>query len=163
MKDKKPQIVIIETITTVLFILILLFVFLQVLFRYVLKISVPWTEEGSRFLLIWMVFLGSVATIAADRDIRLNILSSKLSLRARRMLDIFIHLVIMVFGIIFLSGSITMARLNWQIPSLTLSGITLGHLYLSSAFAGIAIIVITIIRIIRDLGTAIRNNRYPEA
>ncbi len=101
--------------------------------------------------------------MAADRDIRLNILSSKLSLRARRTLDIFIHLVIMVFGIIFLSGSITMARLNWQIPSLTLSGITLGHLYLSSAFAGIAIIVITIIRIIRDLGTAIKNNRYPEA
>ena len=117
MKDKKPQIVIIETITTVLFILILLFVFLQVLFRYVLKISVPWTEEGSRFLLIWMVFLGSVATMAADRDIRLNILSSKLSLRARRTLDIFIHLVIMVFGIIFLKAALLGVRISIPILS----------------------------------------------
>ena len=31
---------------------------LQVLFRYVLKISVPWTDEAARSLFIWEIFLG---------------------------------------------------------------------------------------------------------
>ena len=161
MQSEKPHITVFETIATVLFIIILLLVFLQVLFRYVLKISVPWTEEGSRFLLIWMVFLGSVATLAANRDIKLTVLSSKLSRQAGWILYIFAHLVITVFGVIFLSGSITMARLNWEIPSLTLPGISLGSIYLSSVFAGTAVIIIAIIRVISGLRAFMRGNRQP--
>ncbi len=31
----------------------------QILFRYVLKISAPWTEEAARFLMIWMALLAA--------------------------------------------------------------------------------------------------------
>ncbi len=75
------------------------------------------------------------------------------------MMDIFVHLVIVVFGIIFLSGSITMARLNWQIPSLTLPGINLGHLYLTSGVASIAAVIISAVRILREVKQLITVDR----
>ena len=31
----------------------------QILFRYVFKISAPWTEEAARYLMIWMALLAS--------------------------------------------------------------------------------------------------------
>lgn len=33
-------------------------VFIQVVFRFVIKSSLPWSEEASRYLLVWTAFLG---------------------------------------------------------------------------------------------------------
>ncbi len=34
-------------------------VFLQVIFRFVLKGSLPWSEEVSRYLMVWVTFIGA--------------------------------------------------------------------------------------------------------
>lgn len=36
-------------------------IFLQVVFRYILKNPLPWSEELARFLFIWMTFIASYA------------------------------------------------------------------------------------------------------
>ena len=38
---------------------ILALVNMQILFRYGLSVSVPWTEEVSRLLFVWLVFIGA--------------------------------------------------------------------------------------------------------
>jgi len=45
--------------TLLVFAVMVLAVMGQVVFRYVLRISVPWSEELARFLFIWATFLGA--------------------------------------------------------------------------------------------------------
>jgi len=59
-------------------------VFLQILVRFVLPkmgiiVSVPWTEELARYLLIWCIFLGAAAATRSSDLIAMDTLSFALS------------------------------------------------------------------------------------
>ena len=63
-----------EWITMIGFSGMLLATIWQVLFRYVLKISVPWTEELARILFIMTMFLGIAIAIREDEHIIVDFL-----------------------------------------------------------------------------------------
>ena len=48
----------------------------QVLARFVLKISAPWTEESARYVFIWMTFIGAAYGAKKKQHIRIDILES---------------------------------------------------------------------------------------
>lgn len=59
------------------FALMTVLIFLQVLVRFVftnfgLNISFPWTEELSRYLMIWLVFVGAAVAMRKDNMIQLE-------------------------------------------------------------------------------------------
>lgn len=49
----------VEYIVCVLLAVMVVVVFLQVIFRFVIHSSLPWSEELSRYLMVWIVFLGA--------------------------------------------------------------------------------------------------------
>lgn len=59
-----------------LFVIMTIVCFYQVLCRYVLKISAPWTEELDRYAMIWLVMLGSSWAISADHHIKIDAIYS---------------------------------------------------------------------------------------
>ncbi len=59
------------------FVLMVFCVFFQVLFRYVFRISAPWTEELARFAFIWATFLGAGIAFAEGGHIRVSFLVDK--------------------------------------------------------------------------------------
>jgi TRAP-type C4-dicarboxylate transport system permease small subunit len=50
-------------VAAAIFVAMIIVLFLQVWFRYVLAAPLPWSEEGARFMLVWLSMLG--ACIAA--------------------------------------------------------------------------------------------------
>lgn len=48
-----------KTMVTVLLSTMTVVVFLQVFFRFVIKGSLPWSEELARYLMVWAVFIGA--------------------------------------------------------------------------------------------------------
>ena len=72
---------ILETITMVGFIGMLLSTGGQVLFRYALRISVPWTEELARILFILTMFLGISIAIREREHIVVDFLFKRLNPR----------------------------------------------------------------------------------
>jgi len=48
-----------KTAVTALLGTMILVVFLQVIFRFVLKGSLPWSEELARYVMVWAVFIGA--------------------------------------------------------------------------------------------------------
>jgi len=55
------------------FIGVILLVFLQVLLRYIFKVSVFWTEELARLLFTWITLLGAAVALREDEHIYINI------------------------------------------------------------------------------------------
>ena len=62
---------------------IVVVILLQVVTRYILSISVPWSEEAARYLLVWLMFIGAAAAAARHQQIRVDMLLTFVSKRVR--------------------------------------------------------------------------------
>ena len=71
--DKMEEIInkIVELVLTPMFMILAGVSLLQVIFRYFLRISLPWSEELARYLFIYTTYLGSV--IGVSRNIHIDI------------------------------------------------------------------------------------------
>ena len=67
--------------------------FLQVLFRYVLQSPLPWSEEAARFALIWLSFLAAVVAANEGQHFVFRWVTLALSGRCRYILRRFIDIV----------------------------------------------------------------------
>lgn len=72
----------------VLFTLLILVCFLQVLFRFVLSLPLAWTEELSRYLFILLVYVGASAAAGEGKHVRVEIIDSVLPAKATKALNI---------------------------------------------------------------------------
>lgn len=64
---KKIVFTLLNAVMVMMFVVLVGVVFAQVIFRYVLHISVPWTEELARVILVWLVFLG-ISEVERKKD-----------------------------------------------------------------------------------------------
>lgn len=71
--------------------------FLQVLSRYVMNLSITWTEEIATFGLMWLTYFGAAIAVTQRRHIRITILSDLLPPRAKKIVDILCNLAFIVF------------------------------------------------------------------
>jgi TRAP-type transport system small permease protein len=80
----------------------------QVFSRYVLNHPLRWSEELSRYLLVWIVFLGAWAALKEGRHLGMDILSRKVPLRWRPRLGILVDAVVLAFliGVLIIAPEI---------------------------------------------------------
>ncbi len=123
------------------FAIMLVLVTSQVVFRYLLEISVPWTEEAARWLYAWQIFLGSALAMRERLHLEIPVLLERLSGRPRAVLD----LLAAVMGLAFLSGiiwgSLLMIRAVYPVQAGSFP-ISTSYLYLSIPVGLIAMVVL---------------------
>ena len=83
---------------------IVVVLFMQVICRYFLAISLSWPEELARYLLVWLVFIGGAAAIASGEQLVVDTLIELSSERYRRIFR-FIAPVGGLLGVMLLSYS----------------------------------------------------------
>lgn len=114
---------------------------LQVFFRYVARIVVPWTEEAARYFCIWMVFMGAIVAIARDNHIKITFLQDRIPKRGKHVLVLFSYVVVVLFTIIIFLGSIQLIQLNWGQEAVTFP-LSVGVLYLAlTVFSGVSLLL----------------------
>src|SRR5699024_11998103 len=69
---------------------IILLTFLQVCLRYMFSHSFAWIEEVSRYLFVWIVFLGAAIAFDADSHIKIDVIENKLPKKIKRLIQCFI-------------------------------------------------------------------------
>jgi C4-dicarboxylate transporter DctQ subunit len=80
-------------------------VILEISSRQILGSSFLWSEEMSRYAMIWMAYFGMVAAVEDDSHIRVDFLRDRLPLVVRRWLECFGLLGCLVFsGYVFWYG-----------------------------------------------------------
>jgi TRAP-type C4-dicarboxylate transport system permease small subunit len=91
----------IEKVLAVFFLsVIILSVALQVLARYILPVPVPWTEELSRYSLIWLTFVGAAMAIHSKGHFVLEVVLNRFSPRIKYGIELCLLLLIAVFLVI---------------------------------------------------------------
>lgn len=120
----------IEITALVAFSIMLMLVVAQVVFRYFLQISVPWTEEAARWFYAWQVFLGSSIAMRERLHLRLTLFVDRFSGRPRAGLELCAAALSLVFfgGIVW--GSLVMIRAVSAVEAGSFR-VSMSYLYLS--------------------------------
>ena len=96
-------------VVAVLLVAMSLAVFGNVICRYFLDFSLAWYEEISRFLLIWIVFLGAVIAFIKGDHLGMDVLVAALPLHVRRFVIVFGDLLVLLALAIMFQGAWDMA------------------------------------------------------
>ena len=135
-KSKKP---LEYYLTTILFTLLILVCFLQVLFRFVFSLPLALTEELSRYLFILLVYVGASAAAGEGKHVRVEIIDSVLPAKASKALNIVVQLLCALISLVIafnLKDMILNAdRMNQQSAALRLP---MGRLQLSAHAIGVS-------------------------
>ena len=78
-------------------------VFAQVIFRFVLRASLPWSEEASRYIMVWLSMLGAGIGLRRKGHIGVEALTMLFPPRLKRAVEVFGSLIAALFcgGLIF--------------------------------------------------------------
>ncbi|WP_282173922.1 TRAP transporter small permease [Cytobacillus firmus] len=113
----------IKWILILLFFIMVIVVFLQVLFRFVLDQPLAWTEELSRYLLVWITFLGAGYAVSVKAHPSIELLFEKANQAVRRVLlalstvlVVFFFYQIIVNSFIFIERSMMQTSPALQLP-----------------------------------------------
>lgn len=121
--------------------LMVIIVFSNVIARYFLNSSLAWSEELSRFMLIWLAFLGSILAYIKNEHLGLDLLvflPTRVAMVVRIVANV---LALVALAVLFWGG--------WQITALTMESgwtspalsIPYGLVYLVVPFSGIMLLL----------------------
>jgi len=105
-------------------------VVVQVTLRYVFNFSFVWSEELIRYLMIWMVMLGSALVQARNEHVRIDFFPMLAGPRGRRVMETIFRLCTLVFLAILLIKGVKMVYFNRLFES---SGLRISMLWASLA------------------------------
>src|SRR5215218_9474099 len=121
----------VDGIVVGLFAAALLLVNVQIVCRFVLSISVPWTEEVSRLVFVWLAYIGAAIGMREGSLIVIDTLPEVMGPRGRAWLSIPVRVI--SFGVIafLFAASIPLVRSVWPTTLATVDWISNGWAYLA--------------------------------
>ena len=98
---------------------------LQVIMRYVFQESLAWSEEVSRYLFIWLIYIGISYGVKKDAHVAVTVLDFALNPKQQKYLQVLTTIIFFLFAVaIFWYGRSvcsTIARLGQHAPATDLS------------------------------------------
>ncbi len=88
-------------------------VFSNVVSRYFLKAAIAWSEEVSRFMFIWVVFLSAFLAYVNDEHLGLDILSKKLPEKIGQVVAILCDIIVIYALYLITYGGQDLAVQSW--------------------------------------------------
>ena len=84
-------------LTVIGFALLFVCVMMQIIWRYILEIPLPWSDEAARYLLVWVSLLAIALAFRCDSHIRLDYFFLKFTPRVRHGIWILFNLLTLSF------------------------------------------------------------------
>ena len=126
---------------------------LQVIGRYILTIPFPWTEELSRRMMTWLLFIASAIAYRSGGMMGIDILTRKFSNKANLYIGVMINVMVSLFGsFLAWQGYIFASRSYRQISSAL--GISMMYVYMVIPFSGFLFVLFSIEHIMKRLSGA---------
>ncbi|EAQ96299.1 TRAP transporter small permease [Congregibacter litoralis] len=121
----------------------------QVLSRYVLTQPSSWTEEASRFLLVWLSVLGATYAYRGRMHLAIDLLPRKLGSLGRARLEVFNAAMVAIFAMAaMVYGGGYLVMMTWELKQTTPAlGIPMAMIYLVLPVSGVLLTLFAALRI----------------
>lgn len=103
---------ILEFFIVAMLVVMVVTVTLQIITRYVFFYSLSWSEELSRYMFVWLIFLGAVLGIKDNMQIKIDIVHTLVKGALEKPYRFFQHLLSMGIVTVLAFGSIKMIELG---------------------------------------------------
>jgi TRAP-type C4-dicarboxylate transport system permease small subunit len=127
-------------------------VFTNVIFRYFLSMGIFWYEELSRFLFIWIVFLGAVIAYMKGDHLSLDVILVYLKPKTRKSMVVFADLLVIASLVVMTQGAYLMAmdslESGWIASTIP---IPYGYVYMVGPLSSVLMLFQAIIKTIDDI------------
>lgn len=101
-----------EGLLYLLLLVMVITTFLQVFFRYVIFHSLPWSEEVSRYALVWLTFIGASYGLKRGVHVAVEALVQTLPPGPKRGLKALSYLLMALLGLVLLVYGAKLAQVN---------------------------------------------------
>ena len=138
---------ILEIVISLILVMLVLVSFSQVIARYVFKISLSWSEELARYLMIWAALLSISIGIKDKEHVGIQLIIRNIPIKYAKILNFLVNIIILFFlSVLSYKGMYIAIK---AIPQLSLGlGISMSWALLSIPVSGVLAIIQQIIQII---------------
>lgn len=140
----------IDYFTGILTGLMVVFVFLNVVLRTFFHSGLTWSEELSRYLFVFVTYIGAISAMRANAHLGVDTLISRMKPKVQMFLYVISQAIIGVLMIILIQGSWRMVAQNTASKTAAL-GIPYSILYSVGIITGAAIAVMAVMNVIYAL------------
>jgi len=141
---------IVERVLIALSALIAVVVFLQVVFRYLLRQPLFWSEELPRYLLIWMSFLAAALAQKSEAHINITLALAPLPPAWRRAVRILTNLIFLAFLAVLVYSGALVVGITASHRSTALQ-IPMAAVYLALPVGAVLMSIYLVLQIAQDL------------
>ena len=134
-----------------LFIAALVLVNVQIVCRFVLAISVPWTEEVSRLLFVWLAYIGAAIGLREGTMIVIDTLPQVLGPRGKAWLQVPVRIVSIGVILFLFVASIPLVRSVWSTTLSTVDWISNGWAYLAFTVGFALMLLHSVVPLLRGI------------
>jgi TRAP-type C4-dicarboxylate transport system permease small subunit len=146
-------------VAALLFAAALLLVNAQIVCRFILSISVPWTEEVSRLVFVWLAFLGAAIGAREGSLIVIDTLPEVVGPKWDAWIAPLVRLVSLAVILFLFLGSIPLVRSVWLTTLPTVDWISNGWAYLAFTASFGLMALYAVMPLLRDLARLTSKSR----
>jgi TRAP-type C4-dicarboxylate transport system permease small subunit len=132
-------------------------VFGNVVLRYVFNSGIAVSEEISRWLFVWLCFLGAVAALKEGGHLGTEMLVSRLPLLGKKICMVLGHVLMLYVTWLFLQGSWQQARINLDMEA-PVTGAPMAIFYASGVVFSVCAGLLLMLKLVRLLTGRLRES-----
>ena len=133
-------------------------VFGNVVLRYGFNSGISVSEELSRWLFVWITFLGAIVAVKEQGHLGTDILLNRLSPIGQRICLVISHGLMLFCTWLLFSGALAQARINWDVEA-PVTGASVAIFYASGVVFAVASGLLLLLNLWRLLSGQVRDDQ----
>ncbi|WP_076997728.1 TRAP transporter small permease [Variovorax sp. KK3] len=129
-----------EGLMALMLAIMVIMVFGNVVLRYGFNSGITISEEVSRWLFVWMTFLGAIVAVREHGHLGTDMLIAKLPTWGKKLCAVLSHVLMLYASYLLLTGSWQQTLINWDVSAPT-TGASVAIFYFVGVVFGVSAIV----------------------
>ena len=128
---------VLDAITVAFLAIMVVLVFGNVVLRYAFNSGITVSEEMSRWLFVWLTFLGAIVAIKEHGHLGTDMLIARLGFTGKKICAVIAHVLMIYVTWLLFTGSWAQAKINWDVEA-PVTGLSMAIFYGAGVFFSIS-------------------------